>query len=61
MVKDAMKFASSCKMCQLHGDFIHQPPQPLHPTVLSWPFESWELDVIGPFKPLHPTVLSWPQ
>ena len=51
MVKDAMKFASSCKMCQLHGDFIHQPPQPLHPTVLSWPFESWGLDVIGPFKP----------
>ena len=51
MVQDSMKFAKTCKVCQLHGDFIHQPPQLLHPTMLSWPFETWGLDVIGPFKP----------
>ena len=38
MVKDAMKFARSCHACQIHYDFIHQPPQLLYPTALSWPF-----------------------
>jgi len=26
MVQDAMKFAKACQACQIHGDFIHQPP-----------------------------------
>ncbi|KAL6291692.1 hypothetical protein ACE6H2_009202 [Prunus campanulata] len=51
MVQDAMKFSNTCKACQLHGDFIHQPPLPLHPTILSWPFDTWGLDVIGIIKP----------
>ncbi|KAI5338762.1 hypothetical protein L3X38_018034 [Prunus dulcis] len=42
VVRDSMKFATTCKGCQLHGDFIHQPPQQLHPTTLSWPFEAWD-------------------
>ncbi|KAI5338185.1 hypothetical protein L3X38_017456 [Prunus dulcis] len=50
MVQDAMKFSNNCKACQLHGDFIHQPPLPLHPTILSWPFYTWGLDVIGIIK-----------
>ncbi|GKV13724.1 hypothetical protein SLEP1_g24709 [Rubroshorea leprosula] len=24
------------------------PPEPLHPTIASWPFDAWGLDVIGP-------------
>ncbi|XP_062112479.1 uncharacterized protein LOC133823638 [Humulus lupulus] len=51
MVQDAINFAKCCKLCQLHGDFIHQPPQPLHPSILSWPFETWGMDVIGPSTP----------
>ena len=51
MVQDAMKFAKACQACQIHADFIHQPPQLLFPSVLSWPFHAWELDVIGPLKP----------
>ncbi|KAI5349072.1 hypothetical protein L3X38_001959 [Prunus dulcis] len=51
MVRDSIKFATTCKDCQLHGDFIHQPPQQLHPTTLPWPFEAWGLDVIGMIKP----------
>ncbi|GAA0159814.1 hypothetical protein LIER_16512 [Lithospermum erythrorhizon] len=31
-----------------HSNFIHQPPEPLHPTVASWPFDAWELDMVGP-------------
>ncbi|KAM6562749.1 hypothetical protein CsatB_022747 [Cannabis sativa] len=48
---DAINFAKCCKSCQLHGDFIHQPPQPLRPSIVSWPFETWGMDVIGPFTP----------
>ena len=51
MVQDAMKFAKACQACQIHGDFIHQPPQLLYPSILSWPFHAWGLDVIGPLKP----------
>jgi len=35
MVQDAMKFAKACQACQIHGDFIHQPPQLLYPSILS--------------------------
>ncbi|XP_075098072.1 uncharacterized protein LOC142175385 [Nicotiana tabacum] len=37
-----------CKTCQFHANFIHQPPEVLHPTVTSWPFDTWGLDVVGP-------------
>ncbi|KAL0449372.1 UNVERIFIED_CONTAM: hypothetical protein Slati_1493600 [Sesamum latifolium] len=29
-------------------NLIHHPPEPLHPTVASWPFDAWGLDVVGP-------------
>ena len=51
MVADSVNFAKKCNVCQIHADFIHQPPEPLHPTVASWPFEAWGLDIIGPIKP----------
>ncbi|XP_071917090.1 uncharacterized protein [Coffea arabica] len=35
MVKDCIDFARRCQTCQFHGNFIHQPPEPLHPTVAS--------------------------
>ena len=40
-----------CSACQFHANFIHQPPEPLHPTVASWPFNTWGLDVVGPLTP----------
>ncbi|GAA0172888.1 hypothetical protein LIER_26622 [Lithospermum erythrorhizon] len=48
MLKDCMDYARSCKPCQFHANFIHQPPEPLHPTTTSWPLDSWEMDMIGP-------------
>ncbi|KAG9447825.1 hypothetical protein H6P81_013953 [Aristolochia fimbriata] len=36
---------------QLHADYIHQAPEPLHPTVASLPFEAWGMDIIGPISP----------
>ncbi|XP_074293734.1 uncharacterized protein LOC141620877 [Silene latifolia] len=51
MVNDYMKYARRCDACQFHGTFIHSPPEPLHLTVTSWPFEAWSLDVVGPIIP----------
>ncbi|KAL0405767.1 UNVERIFIED_CONTAM: hypothetical protein Slati_3890600 [Sesamum latifolium] len=48
MVKDCIDYAKRCKACQFHANLIHQPPEPLHPTVASWPFDAWGLDVVGP-------------
>ncbi|KAG9453450.1 hypothetical protein H6P81_006354 [Aristolochia fimbriata] len=36
---------------QIHADYIHQAPEPLHPTVASLPFEAWGMDIIGPISP----------
>ncbi|KAG9444536.1 hypothetical protein H6P81_015876 [Aristolochia fimbriata] len=55
MLGDAIEMARTCKPCQLHADYIHQPPMPLHPTVASWPFEAWGMDIIGPITPKSDT------
>ncbi|KAK3000254.1 hypothetical protein RJ639_044883 [Escallonia herrerae] len=48
IVKDCLDYAKRCQACRFHANFIHQPPEPLHPTVASWPFDAWGLDVVGP-------------
>ncbi|KAJ6853189.1 uncharacterized protein M6B38_251610 [Iris pallida] len=51
MVADVIDNVRKCKACQIHADFIHQPSEFLHPTVASWPFEAWGMDIIGPITP----------
>ena len=51
MIADAIQYARRCKACQIHADFIHQPSELLHPTIASWPFEAWGIDVVGPISP----------
>ncbi|CAL9004724.1 unnamed protein product [Prunus brigantina] len=51
MVKDCMDYVKKCQACQFHANFIHQPPEPLNPTIASWPFDAWGLDVVGPIAP----------
>ncbi|XP_070004796.1 uncharacterized protein [Nicotiana sylvestris] len=48
MVKDCLDYARRCKACQFHANFMHQPPEMLHPTVASWTFDAWGLDIVGP-------------
>ena len=43
--------ARSCHNCQVHGGFKHRTPVPLHPTIPSWPFDAWGINVIGPINP----------
>ncbi|XP_057811931.1 uncharacterized protein LOC131026177 [Salvia miltiorrhiza] len=40
MVKDCQDYAQRCQACQFHANLIHQPPEPLHLTVASWPFDA---------------------
>ena len=51
MIHGSMHFSKYCKACQFHANFIHQTPEPLHPTIASWPFEAWGLDLVGPIMP----------
>ncbi|CAM8997431.1 unnamed protein product [Rhodiola kirilowii] len=51
VVQDCVDFAKKCNACQFNANFIHQPPEHLHPTNASWPFEAWGLDVVGPINP----------
>jgi hypothetical protein len=51
IMSDCLRVAKSCYSCQVHGDFKHQPPAPLYPTIPSWPFDAWGIDVIGPIDP----------
>ncbi|XP_038895763.1 protein NYNRIN-like [Benincasa hispida] len=46
-----MDYAKKCEACQYHANFIHQPPEPLHPTIPLWPFEAWGLDLVGLITP----------
>ena len=47
MAKDCLYYARKCDACQFHANFIHQPPKVLHPTISSWPFDAWGLDMVG--------------
>ncbi|CAL2231059.1 unnamed protein product [Prunus armeniaca] len=51
MGKDCMDYLKKCQACQFHANFIHQLPEPLHPTITSWSFDVWGLDVVGPIAP----------
>jgi hypothetical protein len=61
---DCIKIAKSCHNCQIYDNFKHLPPSPFHPTVPSWPFDAWGIDVIGAIEPLSVrgggTTLSLP-
>ncbi|KAM1606962.1 hypothetical protein ACFX1Z_027599 [Malus domestica] len=51
MMKDCLEHAKGCQAYKFHANFIHQPPEPLHPTTISWPFDACGLDVVGPITP----------
>ena len=48
MVKDCLYYARKCDVCQFHANFKHQSPEVLHPTIASWSFDAWGLDIVGP-------------
>ena len=62
MIADVVAYAKRYKACQIHADFIHQPPKQLYPTSASWPFEASGMDIVGPITPPssrgHPFILA---
>ncbi|KAI5649528.1 hypothetical protein M9H77_35533 [Catharanthus roseus] len=48
MVKNCMNYARRCQACQFHANYIHQSPEPLHPSVASWLFDACGLDIVEP-------------
>jgi hypothetical protein len=62
IMADCIKNAKSCHNYQIHDNFKHLPPAPLHPTVPSWSFDDWGIDVIGAIEPpsARGTTLSLP-
>ena len=62
MVKDCLYYARKCDVCQFHANFKHQSPEVLHPTIASWSFDAWGLDIVGPLQSLPvDTCTSWLQ
>src|SRR3954468_17711997 len=51
MMTEAIAYARRYHACQIHVDFVHQPPEQLHPTDSMWPFEMWGMDIMGPISP----------
>lgn len=50
-----------CHTCQVRAKLIHRVLEHLHPTAITWPFETWSMDVIGPinssFSKVHRFIL----
>ncbi|XP_047253579.1 uncharacterized protein LOC124887711 [Capsicum annuum] len=48
MVVDYLEHAKRCQACQFYANYIHRSPELFHPTIASWPFDAWVLDVVEP-------------
>ncbi|KAA0050266.1 uncharacterized protein E5676_scaffold180G00180 [Cucumis melo var. makuwa] len=59
MIHNSMHFAKFYEAYQFHVNFIQQPQEPLHPTIASWLFEAWGLDLVGPITPKSSTGHSY--
>ena len=48
VLKDATKLFKKCRICQEHAKISHLPAEPLTSIISPWPFQQWELDILGP-------------
>ncbi|XP_072064519.1 uncharacterized protein [Arachis hypogaea] len=51
--QDCANKVRTCDNCQKHSPIIHIPPEELHYSDVSWPFDKWGLDILSPI-PLAP-------
>ncbi|KAA0047034.1 uncharacterized protein E6C27_scaffold829G00180 [Cucumis melo var. makuwa] len=59
MIQDVVEYVKKSETCLYHANLIYQPLEPLHPTMVSWPFEAWGLDMVGPITPKSSTGHSY--
>nr|XP_025616499.1 uncharacterized protein LOC112708784 [Arachis hypogaea] len=46
---DSKHKVRTCDNCQKHSPIINMPAEHLHQSVVSWPFNRWGIDILGPF------------
>nr|XP_025662042.1 uncharacterized protein LOC112757703 [Arachis hypogaea] len=51
--EDSSHKVRTCDNCQKHSPIINMPAEHLHHSMVSWPFNRWGIDILGPF----PTAL----
>ncbi|XP_074351989.1 uncharacterized protein LOC141691147 [Apium graveolens] len=49
--EDALNYVKKCDAYQRHAPLIHRPSEQLHPTLPSWPFMKWGIDIVGKMPP----------
>nr|XP_025682208.1 uncharacterized protein LOC112783462 [Arachis hypogaea] len=47
--KDSQQKVRTCDHCQKHAPIINIPAEDLHHSTVSWPFNQWGMDILGPF------------
>ncbi|XP_016173781.1 uncharacterized protein LOC107616323 [Arachis ipaensis] len=47
--EDSKHKVRTCDNCQKHSPTIHLPAEHLHHSTVSWPFDKWGIDILGPF------------
>ncbi|XP_057725573.1 uncharacterized protein LOC130941176 [Arachis stenosperma] len=47
--EDSRKKVRTCDRCQKHAPNINIPAEDLHQSTVSWPFNHWGIDILGPF------------
>nr|XP_025669917.1 uncharacterized protein LOC112769645 [Arachis hypogaea] len=47
--QDCITKVKACDNCQKHATLSETPAEELHTTKVSWPFDRWGLDILGPF------------
>nr|XP_029145223.1 uncharacterized protein LOC112717554 [Arachis hypogaea] len=47
--EDSRHKVRTCDNCQKHSPIINMPAEHLHQSVVSWPFNRWGIDILGPF------------
>ena len=58
MQADAVRYAKSCKKCQMHENLIHAPRRELIPSTTHWPFQKWAFDLV---RKIHPSSSTGPK
>ena len=55
MQADAVRYAKSCKKCQMHRNLIHALGRELIPSTTCWPFQQWVFDLVAKIHPSSST------
>jgi hypothetical protein len=50
VVSDADSLVCHCEGCQFFSHQKHMPSHQLQTITIAWPFSTWGLDLVGPFK-----------